>query len=1716
METIHVKFDELTAMAFEHDSLEPIFQRFINDDSSAESMNIPSKEDLDNLFRPMYEEYLEKRSSEMSINSAAQQVHNHEDLHTTSSIIVEEHEAPLIVTTSKGKTSPISLNEADEFNQEDSAEFDGKTTLEPNNIKEVMSDHRWIESMQDELHQFERLDVWELVPKPDGKNIITEEGIDFEESFGLVARLEAIRMFVAFAAHKNITIFQMDAKTAFLNGPLKGEVYVSQPDGFFNLDFPDHVYRLKKALYGLKQAPRACSFLDFKFINHPVAYSLVSHNTQLSFKKHGMDECVSMTTLMATERLDDNLQGTPTDQTTYRRMIGGLMYLTASRPDISFTTFVCPCYQARPTVKHLKEVKQIFRYLRKSYNMGLLYPKDSGFELIAYSDAYHAGCKDDCKSTSGGIQFLGDKLMSWSSKKQDCTAMSTAEVEYVSLSACCAHIIWMRTQLLDYGYKYNKIPMYCDLKSAIAIAYNPVQHSHTKHINIRYHFIKEHVEKGTVELYFVETKYQLADLFTKALSKKRFEYLVYRIVFIMAQPQRQADVHQDELCPPKKRYALMDANKKIDLDNPLCPNESKIMANIIENHPLRFSIAASSLVPWLYLGQFWHTLKEDVSKYRLKFVLDRKEITMTLNDFRRIFQMPQAIDNNHERFVTAPKYKYNTNKVFQSASKAEDVLSVLLVLKLVLQLGSSVSLLVQEPLSWNEDSELDDHGRDEAHRALSYVCYGVWLEPMSDKESPKVKITIAEQPVNVNEEEEESAEDDYELKIREKGKHVEEYRSTPPPQQLDPLGFILLSYFWILRNSKNLRYKAHHLHLLHHHHLHLNYLLQTTSYPCSNPRVDASNDTRVSLMSYKDATAICLDIKRQGTYNGNTIESSESGKDDCRCHLERTPFVVLPRDQDDPYDDAHPEGENSAKSPLQSFKAAKEILKVDDYAETGLLWSLAVFISSTVIWERLHDFQLGVESYQQKVNLTAPINNKKEKRVMRHQEIHKFRDATLKRVWEGLNSYKNDVKHGYVTPSLSKEDVEYLQLFKEEIEEWLNHRDQMRRCEMYVHPKFSEMVPFFLNDLGFTLELRSPSNLKTTGLVQLCCIASSTMCMLIMLTCFGKDCTTHSNIHQHSIPYPIFTKLIMSHYMVAFPEISRRVRDKYHNLEDDEMVKIIFNSRKNKAGVGVKILIWMITDEMKLTEHYRMYAAVFGVDVPTTQAENVANVEVDSSILRKNDNQNDPSTRLDPRINKESLEVEITAEVQPTNTIKEEEESAEDDYELKRREKRKNVKETRHTPSPTTIRSPKIHSTLISSDTGKLQELTVNDQPHSSSTPSSSSSKLSAINHILSLFKPKTTRFMPRKKFHVLAQHLQEVMEESLPKMVDAHIKELTKTQVPIYVAHGLLMERHRGGNSAKRQKTSEHGTYVFGESSSGQVNEIEPGPSTSGNQEQLDDFDFWTDSYAIDDDELPTEKVSQELVEEMSQIVNEAKLRKVPASVVQSCQRDPKAHALSLVNQDLLYLKKGNSRSEKIVLSLHKFHAVIFPDDDTKERTSIWVDKCVKKFNPYARYSTYDELGHEHKFITEIITRRANGSVVSITEPDYKNLNKNDIEDMYLLIVNGKVDDYIETGLLWSLSVFIRSTVIWERVHDFQLGVESYQSKVNLTAPTITFPGIEMYKVFFIIFEPVYGIIYKNINKEKRVMRHQEIHKFCDATLNRVLEGLKSYNNNLCKLVVM
>nr|GEV33295.1 Gag-Pol polyprotein [Tanacetum cinerariifolium] len=299
------------------------------------------------------------------------------------------------------------------------------STIEPKNIKEAMVDSVWIEAMQEKLHQFDRLKA-RLV----AKGYAQERGIDFEESFAPVARLEAVWIFIAYASHKSFPIYQMDVKTAFLNGPLKEEVYVGQPDGFVDPDHPEKVYRLRKALYGLKQAPKAWYDELSKFLT-----------------SKGFTKGLSIGTPIATKpKLDADLSGNPIDQTNYRSKIGSLMHLTSSRPDIMQAVSFCERYQSRPIEKHLKEVKRIFRYLRGTVNMGFWYPKDSSFKLKAFSNADHVGCIDTRKSTSGRIQFLGDKLVSWMSKKQNYTAMSSAETEYVALSASCAQVMWMRTQ----------------------------------------------------------------------------------------------------------------------------------------------------------------------------------------------------------------------------------------------------------------------------------------------------------------------------------------------------------------------------------------------------------------------------------------------------------------------------------------------------------------------------------------------------------------------------------------------------------------------------------------------------------------------------------------------------------------------------------------------------------------------------------------------------------------------------------------------------------------------------------------------------------------------------------------------------------------------------------------------------------------------------------------------------------------------------------------------------------------------------------------------------------------------------------------------------------------------------------------------------------------------------------------------------------------------
>jgi hypothetical protein len=248
--------------------------------------------------------------------------------------------------------------------------------------------------------------------------------------------------------------------------------------------------------------------------------------TQDILKKFGMKNAKPIKTPMETNgHLDLDTKGNSVDQKVYWSMIGSLLYLCASRLDIMLSVCLCARFQADPKEILVKAVKRIMRYLVYTPKFGLWYPKGSTFNLIRYSDADYAGCKIDRKSISGTCQFLGRSLVSWASKKQNLVALSTAEAEYIAAGHCCAQLLWMRQTLRDYGYKLSKVFLLCDNESAIRMTGNPVEHSCTKHIDIRYHFLRDHQQREDITIAYVSTHNQLADIFTKPLDEKTFSKL---------------------------------------------------------------------------------------------------------------------------------------------------------------------------------------------------------------------------------------------------------------------------------------------------------------------------------------------------------------------------------------------------------------------------------------------------------------------------------------------------------------------------------------------------------------------------------------------------------------------------------------------------------------------------------------------------------------------------------------------------------------------------------------------------------------------------------------------------------------------------------------------------------------------------------------------------------------------------------------------------------------------------------------------------------------------------------------------------------------------------------------------------------------------------------------------------------------------------------------
>nr|GFB70012.1 retrovirus-related Pol polyprotein from transposon TNT 1-94 [Tanacetum cinerariifolium] len=449
--------------------------------------------------------------------------------------------------------------------------------------------------MQEELNQFIANDVWELVPQPRNMKIIgakwvfrnklhengivsqnkarlvdqgynQQEDIDYDETYALVARLESIRILLAYACALDFKLFQMDVKSAFLNSFINEEVYVAQPSGFIDFEKLDHVYKLKKTLYGLKQAPkdwndRLKTFLikheykmrmvDTTLFTKKKTSNLISvqiYVDNIIFGSTCQDTCDEFSKIMHDEfemsmmgelnfffglQIKQMEDGIFFNQSKYIKEMHKKFVLEESKPmktSMSSNTKLtkeeeCELVDKTPKTSHLEAVKRIFRYIKGTAHLELWYPKGTDKETVVYSDSDHAGDYVDRKSTSGICTFMGCCLTSWFSKKQTDLAISTTKAECVSARKACQQALWIKQALIDYDIRLDDVSIMCDNKGAIDLSKNPVQHSRTKHIKIRHYFLHDNVQKGHISIKKMSSVDNIADILTKPLKRKSFNYL---------------------------------------------------------------------------------------------------------------------------------------------------------------------------------------------------------------------------------------------------------------------------------------------------------------------------------------------------------------------------------------------------------------------------------------------------------------------------------------------------------------------------------------------------------------------------------------------------------------------------------------------------------------------------------------------------------------------------------------------------------------------------------------------------------------------------------------------------------------------------------------------------------------------------------------------------------------------------------------------------------------------------------------------------------------------------------------------------------------------------------------------------------------------------------------------------------------------------------------
>ncbi|GKA43848.1 ribonuclease H-like domain, reverse transcriptase, RNA-dependent DNA polymerase [Tanacetum coccineum] len=496
---------------------------------------------------------------------------------------------------------------------------------EPKNYKEASTDQKWIEAMKVELDSINRNNTWELTTLPKGhkaiglkwvfktkkdangnivkhkarlvaKGYIQEHGIDFEEVFAPVARMETIRLLLAIAANNKWEVHHLDVKSAFLHGDLKEEVYVTQPEGFIKKQDQGKVYRLIKALYGLKQAPRAWNIkldntlksLDFKkcaleqaiytkkskdsilligvyvddliitgtpkkeidnfkaqmeekfemsdlgLLAYYLGIEVTQSNGDISIKQSayaskilkeaGMTDCnETLIPMDPGTRLTKITEGTMVNSTEYRSLIGCLRYLLHTRPDLSYSVGLLSRFMQEPREQHMKAIRQVLRYVKGTKDYGITYKHNGGNKIHGFSDSSYGVNTQEGKGTTGIVFYYGESPISWSTQKQATVALSSCESEFIAATAAATQALWLKRLLSKLTHSQEeKVTIQVDNKSAIALMKNPVFHGRSKHIDTKYHFIRECIEREDIQVEFVNGEYQKADILTKALPRIKF------------------------------------------------------------------------------------------------------------------------------------------------------------------------------------------------------------------------------------------------------------------------------------------------------------------------------------------------------------------------------------------------------------------------------------------------------------------------------------------------------------------------------------------------------------------------------------------------------------------------------------------------------------------------------------------------------------------------------------------------------------------------------------------------------------------------------------------------------------------------------------------------------------------------------------------------------------------------------------------------------------------------------------------------------------------------------------------------------------------------------------------------------------------------------------------------------------------------------------------